>query len=200
MPKCRDAKESPLTPTLAPRPVPSQVDTDMPILSKVDTDMPILSKVDERHLSTWGVNCLPHIIFLSFTRNAEDVRYAVLPNPARGHTQLPLVTMLAHARNHLAQLGKLSQSFIFAKIESIQGLRKIDEILAEADGLVLGRGDLGIDLPAEKKVAIYKANMAGKPCVISRVVDTMTDTPRPTRAEATDVANAVLDGGWGGMG
>ncbi|CAI6008884.1 unnamed protein product [Closterium sp. NIES-65] len=274
---------SPLTPTLAPRPVPSQVDTDMPILSKVDTDMPILSKVDERHLSTWGVNCLPHIIFLSFTRNAEDVRYrrgrqiyaphpspslpipshpslpiplhpspsvpirphpslsppiqAVLPNPARGHTQLPLVTMLAHvssllpsshpipiraslpipspslsiplhptqARNHLAQLGKLSQSFIFAKIESIQGLRKIDEILAEADGLVLGRGDLGIDLPAEKvflmqKVAIYKANMAGKPCVISRVVDTMTDTPRPTRAEATDVANAVLDGGWGGMG
>ncbi|CAI5994430.1 unnamed protein product [Closterium sp. NIES-64] len=146
--------------------------------AQVDTDMPILSKVDERHLSTWGVNCLPHIIFLSFTRNAEDVRYA---------------------RNHLAQLGKLSQSFIFAKIESIQGLRKIDEILAEADGLVLGRGDLGIDLPAEKvflmqKVAIYKANMAGKPCVISRVVDTMTDTPRPTRAEATDVANAVLDG------
>ncbi|CAI7799512.1 unnamed protein product, partial [Closterium sp. NIES-54] len=145
--------------------------------AQVDTDMPILSKVDERHLSTWGVNCLPHIIFLSFTRNAEDVRYA---------------------RNHLAQLGKLSQSFIFAKIESIQGLRKIDEILAEADGLVLGRGDLGIDLPAEKvflmqKVAIYKANMAGKPCVISRVVDTMTDTPRPTRAEATDVANAVLD-------
>ncbi|CAI5499033.1 unnamed protein product [Closterium sp. Naga37s-1] len=146
--------------------------------AQVDTDMPILSKVDERHLSTWGVNCLPHIIFLSFTRNAEDVRYA---------------------RNHLAQLGKLSQSFIFAKIESIQGLRKIDEILAEADGLVLGRGDLGIDLPAEKvflmqKVAIFKANMAGKPCVISRVVDTMTDTPRPTRAEATDVANAVLDG------
>ncbi|CAI5506402.1 unnamed protein product [Closterium sp. Naga37s-1] len=146
--------------------------------AQVDTDMPILSKVDERHLSTWGVNCLPHIIFLSFTRNAEDIRYA---------------------RNHLAQLGKLSQSFIFAKIESIQGLRKIDEILSEADGLVLGRGDLGIDLPAEKvflmqKVAIYKANMAGKPCVISRVVDTMTDTPRPTRAEATDVANAVLDG------
>ncbi|CAI5461739.1 unnamed protein product [Closterium sp. Yama58-4] len=146
--------------------------------AQVDTDMPILSKVDERHLSTWGVNCLPHIIFLSFTRNAEDVRYA---------------------RKYLAQLGKLSQAFIFAKIESIQGLRKIDEILAEADGLVLGRGDLGIDLPAEKvflmqKVAIYKANMAGKPCVISRVVDTMTDTPRPTRAEATDVANAVLDG------
>ncbi|CAI5460153.1 unnamed protein product [Closterium sp. Yama58-4] len=146
--------------------------------AQVDTDMPILSKVDERHLSTWGVNCLPHVIFLSFTRNAEDVRYA---------------------RKYLAQLGKLSQAFIFAKIESIQGLRKIDEILAEADGLVLGRGDLGIDLPAEKvflmqKVAIYKANMAGKPCVISRVVDTMTDTPRPTRAEATDVANAVLDG------
>ena len=48
-----------------------------------------------------------------------------------------------------------------------------------------------------QKVAVWKCNMAGKPAIISRVVDTMTDTPRPTRAEATDVANAVLDGTYG---
>ncbi|CAN6374064.1 unnamed protein product [Urochloa humidicola] len=80
-----------------------------------------------------------------------------------------------------------------------QGLNHFDEILAEADGIILSRGNLGIDLPPEKvflfqKSALYKCNMAGKPAVVTRVVDSMTDNLRPTRAEATDVANAVLDG------
>ncbi|CAI0469422.1 unnamed protein product [Linum tenue] len=69
-----------------------------------------------------------------------------------------------------------------------QGLTHFDEILQEADGIILSRGNLGIDLPPEK------CNMAGKPAVVTRVVDTMTNNLRPTRAEATDVANAVLDG------
>ncbi|CAI0469421.1 unnamed protein product [Linum tenue] len=80
-----------------------------------------------------------------------------------------------------------------------QGLTHFDEILQEADGIILSRGNLGIDLPPEKvflfqKAALYKCNMAGKPAVVTRVVDTMTNNLRPTRAEATDVANAVLDG------
>ncbi|KAL5973580.1 hypothetical protein ACLOJK_030231 [Asimina triloba] len=79
------------------------------------------------------------------------------------------------------------------------GLTHFDEILQEADGIILSRGNLGIDLPPEKvflfqKAAVYKCNMAGKPAVVTRVVDSMTDNLRPTRAEATDVANAVLDG------
>ncbi|XLR31826.1 hypothetical protein S83_059726, partial [Arachis hypogaea] len=69
----------------------------------------------------------------------------------------------------------------------------------QADGIIQSRGNLGIDLPPEKvllfqKSALYKCNMAEKPAVLTRVVDSMTDNLRPTRAEATDVANAVLDG------
>ncbi|KAI8539712.1 hypothetical protein RHMOL_Rhmol09G0204400 [Rhododendron molle] len=80
-----------------------------------------------------------------------------------------------------------------------EGLTHFDEILQEADGIIFARGNLGIDLPPEKvflfqKEAVYKCNMAAKPAVVTRVVDSMTDNLRPTRAEATDVANAVLDG------
>ena len=65
--------------------------------------------------------------------------------------------------------------------------------------MITSRGNLGLDMPAEKvfltqKMVLSKCNAAGKAAVVTRVVDTMTDTPRPTRAEATDVANAVLDG------
>ncbi|GFP90985.1 pyruvate kinase [Phtheirospermum japonicum] len=103
------------------------------------------------------------------------------------------------AREFLSELGELNQTQIFAKIENVEGLKHFDEILQEADGIILARGNLGIDLPPEKvflyqKEALYKCNSAGKPAVVTRVVDSMTDNLRPTRAEATDVANAVLDG------
>ncbi|KAL7247930.1 hypothetical protein ACSBR2_002769 [Camellia fascicularis] len=106
---------------------------------------------------------------------------------------------LVFTREFLSKLGDLSQTQIFAKIENVEGLTHFDEILQEADGIILSRGNLGIDLPPEKvflfqKAAVYKCNMAGKPAVVTRVVDSMTGNLRPTRAEATDVANAVLDG------
>ncbi|WVY99021.1 hypothetical protein V8G54_031172 [Vigna mungo] len=116
------------------------------------------------------------------------------------HIDLPSLTDKdKEAREFLSNLGDIKQTHIFAKIENIEGLTNFDGILKEADGIVLARGNLGIELPPEKvflfqKAAIYKCNMAGKPVVVTRVVDSMTDNLRPTRAEATDVANAVLDG------
>ncbi|KAK6131848.1 hypothetical protein DH2020_034401 [Rehmannia glutinosa] len=100
------------------------------------------------------------------------------------------------ARNNI---DFLSLSYTRHAEDIRHGLIHFDEILQEADGIILSRGNLGIDLPPEKvflfqKEAVHKCNMAGKPAVVTRVVDSMTDNLRPTRAEATDVANAVLDG------
>ncbi|KAJ6893815.1 hypothetical protein NC652_027784 [Populus alba x Populus x berolinensis] len=81
------------------------------------------------------------------------------------------------------------------------GLTYFDESLQEADGVILSRGNLGIDLPPEKvflfqKTVVFKCNMAGKPAVVTLVVDSMTENLRPPRAEATDVANAILDASY----
>ncbi|KAI4349043.1 hypothetical protein L6164_009691 [Bauhinia variegata] len=146
--------------------------------SQIHIDLPTLTDKDKEAISTWGVKNKIDFLSLSYTRHAEDVR---------------------QAREFLSRLGDLSQTQIFAKIENVEGLTHFDEILQEADGIILSRGNLGIDLPPEKvflfqKSALYKCNMAGKPAVLTRVVDSMTDNLRPTRAEATDVANAVLDG------
>ncbi|KAG2555807.1 hypothetical protein PVAP13_8NG033900 [Panicum virgatum] len=146
--------------------------------SQIHIDLPTLSDEDKDVIRKWGAPNKIDFLSLSYTRHAEDVR---------------------QAREFLSKLGDLSQTQIFAKIENVEGLNHFDEILAEADGIILSRGNLGIDLPPEKvflfqKSALHKCNMAGKPAVVTRVVDSMTDNLRPTRAEATDVANAVLDG------
>ncbi|XP_042408945.1 pyruvate kinase 1, cytosolic-like [Zingiber officinale] len=147
-------------------------------ISQIRIDLPTLTENDKHVICTWGVCNKIDFLSLSYTRNAEDVR---------------------QARQFLSELSDLAQTQIFAKIENIEGLTHFDEILQEADGIILSRGNLGMDLPPEKvflfqKAAVYKCNMAGKPAVVTRVVDSMTDNLRPTRAEATDVANAILDG------
>ena len=142
-------------------------------LLNAQNDLPLLSEYDKECLAALSAEYEIDFVSLSYTRNVNDVM---------------------EARDFLDSIG-LNATRVFAKVESRQALLAFRGILAEADGIIISRGNLGLDCVPEKMALIQKTlvqscNLIGKPCVITRVVDTMAVTPRPTRAEATDVANA----------
>jgi pyruvate kinase len=121
----------------------------------------------------------------------EDIDFVALSFVRRPDDVLKLKRILA---------GKGKRTPVIAKIEKPQALACIDEIVAAADGIMVARGDLGVEIPLEQvpvvqKMLIRKANQAGKPVITAtQMLRSMVDSPRPTRAEVTDVANAIWDG------
>ena len=139
-------------------------------------DLPILGEKDLRDLR-FGMQHGVDYVGLSFVRTAEDVRTA---------------------KRELARLG--GDTPVIAKIETRSALDHLDEILAEADGVMVARGDLSIEtaftrVPIVQKVVIAEANRRAKPVITAtQMLYSMVESPTPTRAEVADVANAIVDG------
>ncbi len=139
--------------------------------------LPSLTEKDISDLK-FGIECEVDMIAASFIRKATDV--------------LDIRSLLDKNGGEYIQ--------IFSKIENREGVDNIDEIIRYSDGIMVARGDLGVEIPTEEvpvvqKMIISKCNAAGKPVITAtQMLDSMIRNPRPTRAEASDVANAIFDG------
>ena len=148
-------------------------------LPGVTVSAPSLTEKDMEDLEFGIANDIDYVA-LSFVRTGDDIRRLreFIISKIDKHKKLPII----------------------AKIEKGEALQNIDEIIREADVIMVARGDLGVecateDVPIAQKMICKKANAAGKPVIIAtQMLESMIENPRPTRAEANDVANGVLDG------
>jgi pyruvate kinase len=145
-------------------------------LPGIAVNVPSLTEKDEEDL-IFAVSQKVDTVAVSFVRTADDVR---------------------HVKRRLDALK--SDAWIIAKLEKPQAVEHLDSILEVADGIMVARGDLGVEVPPEKVPAIQKhiirrAAEYRKPVITAtQMLESMIDNPRPTRAEASDVANAIYDG------
>jgi len=146
------------------------------ILPSGTLSIPFLTNSDRQNL-IFGMKKGIDFVALSYVRRAEDVKGVREIMKSKG-SEIPII----------------------AKIETRQALDNIDALLEEVDGIMVARGDLGVETPLERvplvqKMLIRKANAMGKPVITAtQMLGSMVDNPRPTRAEVTDIANAIFDG------
>ena len=145
-------------------------------LPGVAVSVPALSEKDKEDLR-WAIEQDADFIALSFVRSAEDIK---------------------DVHEIMDEMGKRIP--VIAKIEKPQAVEALEDIIEAFDGIMVARGDLGVEMPLEavplvQKRAIELARIAAKPVIVAtQVMDSMIKNPRPTRAEASDCANAILDG------
>lgn len=145
-------------------------------LPDVKTSVSAITEKDEKDLD-FGLNEGVDFVAISFVRSTSDVQNLVSKVRVRG-----------------------SNAGIIAKIEKPEALNEIDDIIQQSDGIMVARGDLGIEIASERvpliqKDIIDRCKTAGKPVITAtQMLESMMNNPRPTRAESSDVANAVLDG------
>lgn len=145
-------------------------------LPSLNLRSPSMTEKDRQDLE-FGISQGIDWVSLSFVRQAEDIRF-----------------LKQFLRDRNADIP------VMAKIEKPQAIDNLDEIIAECDGLMVARGDLGVEMKPEKvpllqKEIIRKCNLKNVPVITAtQMLDSMIDNPRPTRAEASDVANAIIDG------
>jgi pyruvate kinase len=167
-------------------------------LPGVAVSAPALTAKDREDL-TFGVAQHVDYIALSFVRRAQDVREAqrLVRQLIAAQPDAPP----AHYQGAQDALYAADRAIpIIAKIEKPEAVQRLDAILEAADGVMVARGDLGVEMPLEsvplvQKRIITKANALGLPVITAtQMLESMITHPRPTRAEASDVANAILDG------
>src|SRR5437870_12504818 len=145
-------------------------------LPRLRIRVPAITPEDREHIK-FGLENKVDIIAVSFVQKVDDIRAARKVGEADGH-----------------------QIFVVAKIEKREAVDNLEEIVQEADGIMVARGDLGVELKLElvpiiQKRIIHESNRLGKPVITStQMIESMVSSPKPTSAEVTDVANAIIDG------